>query len=1177
MDEFFTPDYKQFRSEKDTGKEWIKRLFQHTISPERSIQTKGNQTLPNLDLKVISKPYNVLNFTHANIETGFIDFVNAYLTDYANFYKQEQYKKSDKFKELSKTFLKIFLTNGASLLEAVQQDNLEKLKNIPEILELYNEYKKIENLKLNKYIPSKDILIQWRTLPTQRKTYNEIKVVYKNFKGGGNDKPLVREVLLYNDTENSKDLLPEPLKVKINHLNYLIMMDKDGNFYKFNDFIDNPEFSVVRPLVKFNLWDLEFSNFKSNTSERVKKAYYDAQREVDTIEKEITTAQKEYDELNKKTWVDIKETAPGGGTVIITREIYKQRYNQKQQERQRKYQEALQRLKQAEANLPQADDTRDKPPRLEDVKHIDFIELKSKKNVYDFVFYTKWDTSWYGRVKVDIIEQKIEFLKGSYITLTNNKHISRSDYLKYTNADGISLISYVDKDNDSDELIRVFYTAGEDSELQYYFIAEAKATDNTHTIAQYQGGAKHSGPGQYWSTTNQNDIERYEKWEKKWAGNYGLEAMDARPVADYMTGSTNKKDRAIYPYRIDAIKDFTSYEKWKPFFEYMLLAPNGDKAKLYKPLKIWFKLEILKPKFSGQDFTISNELNIKINQNDIIDRYSGGAYVEKIMDINLNPSDLYKIFLRNTNNIALASTMQYVFSADNVSNLEPVLRQKLINGDIKFNIHVSTVKMDDHNMLLIDFMGQRICELNVPFSQVENWSNKDTYFHLSLSSIDIPEWEILINKYNLIAHNPFCVLIQDDENKHADLEFKVEQAYKQSTFYETIKTLQPFEFDDYVLWPVRNKNPYRELDWRILKIPTDKDYQITQGLPATETIENTTNFVRPDDWMGVQQVIHLKQLDKQGVLVLLPPQNGKQKYYFLVKNGGINSFYRYVPIYGEMNGEISSASIAFWEENVVHIIKQDGTMENVLFDGKLISYMNTPFLYDIKSSKNYNFLGDDLTIATYESKDKLINLNIDDIKQLDNKIVAYSFINENTLNYTNNTAVDSTWYLKSNNNQNIATFKNKVVKTKNENIYFTATINFEVAYVDKNTNKRKVDKEESEKLASIFINPENINNLKYTHWSCDIYDKNTNELISAGETWEILKEHTLIKNNTLWIPVVIYIHTTDSDKITLLLKNFKIGDGTNMRKLSQWDDEIELLSNSTIIMRDIVFKLDMGE
>ncbi|MFV8477819.1 hypothetical protein [Mycoplasma sp. VS410B] len=1203
MEKYPLLDYETFKNSTDKGEKWITDLFTYMFSKDTKIPERTNMDIPkNISLKQIQRKQENLKFRYPSLDSTFYQFLKDYSTDYKEQYNSMLFEKTSNLKTNGINALINVLLNPSTEISNILANGLAESASLPAQLQRLNsEYKDINNIYLNEYIHKYNVLVQWRVLTADNnQKFSNLQLTYNNFKViNGEEAPsTIRNVFTYG---NSKDpeLLPVPWKVKLSKLNYILILDREGNFIKLNDFIDNPEFQTVRPLFKFNLWSLGFDKRTLLSREAIQKQYIEKQKEVGK-----KTAS--YETLKRQREENEKNSSFTGGYItdfISGQKSYKNKKQwldlaQSNLDNQKKELDALSlEIEELKSALEEGADGRALPPRKEDVKLIDFNESAKETDTYDFLLHTKVGTTWYGRVKVDILNNKIELLRGGYITL--EKQTSPNLYARYTDAKDIKIISYVES-KDADEFLRVVflpkeYNYEEVDGLTGYEQLLTKSEfrlllELSQEAKSYKIGRTTLPENITWDTTSDSDRKAQEEWLEKWKGNYGLEAQEARPKLGYAISTANeeKKHRTLRA-GFTGKKDFTFEDGWRKFFSNMEVSDIA-RFKLKKPVEIEIGLDILNPSLPNGTFVLNKKKNIILN-NSTQETRSWNVHNLKFT-LSYDAEEFYEqvvyYLIKRMNSIEYDLLLE-----ENIENVDNLIKNSLfLKDNVKLETSYKIRRNAQNNNHVLDFyLGNKVLvSLELPRSLIMNEAgqtvNYETLFRVNLFEMRLPQYTTQINKYKLVGRCPFTLLIEEDKEKAFQLNFKVEQFYNEY-------------FQDYVTQPLIINNEliytYADVDNVNYVIPFNlsQDNTLEPDNVRPRKLEPYKNGIAFFDRDEVKEIYKISQLGTDALVLLsmYEDQDDTELYslHYYIKSADRTQDSKMLQITGDFYTnetrrellKMPVVPIVFWEENVFQFVDGTGNVWSTLFNKKPYTIIQNPFIYKLENGReNYRYLGDAVEIARFESSNMLISLPIDDVKQIENKVTAYSYMNENVLNYISNNNIDSTWHLIGNDGfSKLATFNNKIIKTANENITFTATIEMNFGYYDQVTDSIKVDKELSVLVASIFSNADNIKKLKSYNILCDVYLKKPDgslELEVANHKLDMTKYEKTIKNNTVWVQVPFIVYTTKSASLDFVIKNFRIG-GDNpdsYRKLTQWEDELEISSNTEIIIKDIIYSLN---
>ncbi|MFV8478103.1 hypothetical protein [Mycoplasma sp. B6400] len=1201
MEKYPLLDYETFKKSQDSGEKWVSDLFTYMFSKETKIPKRSNVDLPkNLDIKQIQKLQDNLKFRYPQLQDTFIHFIKAYSTEYKDLYNSMLFEKSSSLKVQGvNALIKTLINPTAELANAIAKGLESEIKKTEKLAQLYQEYSNVKNLYLNEYIHKYNVLIQWRVLSADNnQKFSNLQLTYNNFKvlKGEETPSIVRNVFTYGNPKDP-ELLPIPWKVKLSKLNYILILDRDGNFIKLNDFIDNPEFQTVRPLFKFNLWSLGFDKRTLLSREAIQKQYVDKTKEASkkATSYETLKRQKEENEKNPRF--------SGGYITDLTsgKKSYKNKVDwiklaTDNLENQKKELDSLSlEIEELKSALEEGADGRALPPAKEDVKLIDFSESAKEKDTYDFLLHTKTGTTWYGRVKVDILNNKIELLRGGYITL--EKQSSENLYARYTDAKDVKIISYVESE-EADEFLRVvflpkavYYSEIEglsDEEALLAYSEFRLLLELNQEAKSYKIGRTTLPENITWDTTNENDRKAQEDWLEKWKGNYSLEAQEVRPKLGYAISSANeeKKYRTLRA-GITGKKDFTFEDGWRKFFSNMAVSDIA-RFKLKKPVEIEIGLDILNPSLTNGTFVLNKEKNIVLN-NSTQETRSWNVHNLKFT-LSYTAEEFYEEIVRYL--ISPMKNIEYnLLLEENIENVDNLIKNSLfLRDNVKLETSYKIRRNVQNNNHVLDFyLGDKaLVSLELPRSLISNEAgqtvNYETLFRVNLFEMRLPQYTTQINKYKLVGRCPFTLLIEEDKEKAFQLNFKVEQFYKE---YSQNYVTQPLIINNELIYT------YLDADNINYVIPFNlsQDNTLEPDNIRPRKLEPYKNGIAFFDGDEIVEIYKISQLGTDAFILLsvFEDQDDSNIYslHYYIKNADRTQDKTYLQVTGdfyitETTRRLISmpvVPITFWEENVFHFVDGDGNVWSTLFNSKPYNIIQNPFIYQFE--RNHNYLGDAVEIARFESSNMLISLPIDDVKQVENKVTAYSYLNENVLNYISNNNIDNTWYLVGNDGvSKLAKFNNKIIKTANENITFTATIEMNFMYFDEKTNSNKSDSELSVLVASIFSNADNLKKLKSYNLMCDIYQKKPDgslELEIANHVFDMTKYEKTIKNNTVWVQVPFIIYTTKSPSLNFVIKNFRIGGDSpsSYRKLTQWEDELEIASNTELIIKDIIYSLNL--
>ncbi|WP_416741897.1 hypothetical protein ACM0LK_01175 [Mycoplasma sp. Z331B] len=1204
MEKYPLLDYETFKNSEEKGDKWVSDFFTYIFSKETKIPKRRNMDIPkNINLQQIQKLQDNLKFRYPNLESTFYHFIKAYASEYKEQYNSMLFEKSSNLKTNGINALINVLLNPSVEISNILANNLAEGASWPlQLQKLYKEYANSENVFLNEYVHRYNVLVQWRVLTADNnQKFSNLQLTYNNFKviKGEQTPSIVRNVFTYGSSKDP-ELLPVPWKVKLSKLNYILILDRDGNFIKLNDFIDNPEFQTVRPLFKFNLWSLGFDKRTLLSREAIQKQY---------VEKTKDAGKKtaSYETLKRQKEENDKNSSFTGGYItdfITGKKSYKNKEEwiklaNENLKNQKKELDALSlEIEELKSALEEGADGRALPPRKEDVKLIDFNESAKETDTYDFLLHTKVGTTWYGRVKVDILNNKIELLRGGYITL--EKQTSPNLYARYTDAKDIKIISYVES-KDADEMLRAVFMP---KELNIEEVYDLNIDDLLLTTSEFRllvglgQGVKQYSFGRTtlpenitWDTTSESDRKAQEAWLKKWEGNYTLEAQEVRPKLGYAISTANeeKKHRTLRA-GFTGKKDFTFEDGWRKFFSNLAVC-DFNRFENQQKIEIKIGLDILNPKLTNNTFVLNKEKNITLNSS----TKATNAWNVHILNFTLSytPKEFYnqvvKPLTKEMTNIGYDLLLE-----ENIESIDNLLKNSIfLKDNVKLETSYKIRRNAQKNNHVLDFyLGNVVLvSLELPRSLIADESGQtrsyETLFRVNSFEMRLPEYQVQINKYRLIGRSPFTILIEEDKDKAFQLNFKAEQFYQEPfQYYST----QPLVINNELIYTYKTANNASY----VVPFNLSQDNTLEPDNIKPKKLEQSRDRIALFFDENIAQVYKITQLGTDALVLLSMYKDliDEEENYFLhyyIKNADRTQDKKYLQVTGSFipnNSQFEAVkmpamSVVFWEGNVFQFVDGNGNVWSTLFNKKPYTIIQNPFIYKLESGiKNYRYLGDAVEIARFESSNMLISLPIDDVKQIDNKVIAYSYMNENVLNYISNNNIDSTWHLIGNDGfSKLAKFNNKIIKTANENITFTATLEINFMYYDEASDSHKSDNELSVLVASVFSNADNLKKLKSYNLMCDIYQKKPDgslELEKANHIYDLTRYEKTIKNNIVWIQVPFIIHTTKSASLDFVIKNFRIG-GDNpdsYRKLTQWEDELEIASNTEIIIKDIIYSLN---
>ncbi|MHA3828385.1 hypothetical protein [Mycoplasma sp. Z1473D] len=1186
--------YEDFKNQPqlENSEEWVSKLFTFMFSEGTSLPKRANSILTkDQSLFHQLEEQKQIFFRFPYFTDTFPSFLQYYTTEYKDLYKSMMFEKSSKLKEKGQNIVINFLLNmtpQSQLSNLITRGVISELKEQTELRELFKSYTDEDGIVFNKYIHSHNVLIQWRVLQNAGKKFSHLLLSYNNFeiRNGENTPATIRNVLVYGDNKDPEPL-PIPWKVKLSKLNYLLILDRDGYFYKLNDFIDNSEFKTVRHLFKFNLWELTFSKETMSKQKSLREEYENRIKEQETRQKAYDTLRTQY-EKNKKNSAfsgDYVTNPDNGQKTWKNRQQWLEQINNTIISEKEQLENLSLIISELKKEIENGSDGRALPPRISDVKYLDFMESEQETDTYDFTFYTKNGRVWYGRIKVDILSNTVQIIRGGWVTL-EPKADSPNIYAVYSDATGISLCNYYDENRDLEYTrLMMLPNSNEEQQSEFRHLFEVNGESG-----QYNAVRRYQASGVNWNTTDSELLQRQRDWEERWKGNYGLEAMEKRPILGYVLSNKfqPKSDRKLGVFTPEP-HDYTNRPEWRKLFAHLFLSYN-TRTENNKKIAFRFNIDFLNPELDNGEFILNKEHNVKLNKRTIVNENWDVHTLE--FSISYTPEEFKTIWLEKFIEISkLEKYLPEMLTEENYLAIEQtVINLTTLKQSDKFKTEYKIKKNAGENnrhLMEIYLAGVKFLELTLPYSTVDsgyNTTNKShCVFRFNNFGIDIPAHTTQINKYKFIEKKPFALLIKEDSSRAFQLNFIAEQCYNDDNIADNRK-FEPIKIEDKWVYYSTNLDYF----YNLFSFDLSQDNSETEQGQEIKRLDVAEDGYYIYDGEEIEKILKISYQNKESFVIIknngTDIENREYGIDLFTKSGDRTQSNKWIKISDKTNGslisenrKLSDVSLAFWEENSLHIVWDGSKVYTTLYNTKPFSIIQNPFLYTYRNN-NYQFLADAIEPARFESANKLISLPIEDVRQIENKITAYAYLNENTLNYISNNSIDKQWCLIGNDGvARLSKFNNKIIKTQQENITFTATIEVNFAYYNADTDTMVPDMDSSILLASIFSNSDNLTKLKSNILSFEIWKQENGEKILKVPAYSInlVQCEKTIKNNAVWVRVPMLLADTTSQTSTYFFKNFKIGDGNQFRKFSQWSDEIKIESNKEVILKDIIYSLNI--